>query len=123
MPVVSASVPNLDHRKMVEMGISPSKAIQIGLQVIFRYGGVDKVNVLLNETVKIKKDYDDLLEINEEQKKKIIQIKEELDFCRKELTKDKPGSKSGREPGKATPRNREDPADRIMSELKEGEGK
>lgn len=119
MPVVSASIPNLDHRKMVEMGISPSKAIQIGLQVIFKYGGVDKVNVLLNETDKIKKDYNDLMEINEEHLKRINNLKEELDFCRRELSKQDKGAKKP----KGEPINREDAGDRLLEELKEGEGK
>lgn len=118
MPGVSASVPEGRYAKMREMGISPSKAINMGLDVIFKYGGFEKLQAHLNEIEKIKQDNDDLIAITDDMKDRIKHLKEELEFCRKELIKQEKKAR----PEKKDPVNREDPGDRLLDEVKKESG-
>jgi len=119
MAGTSVSIPNDDFIKMRNMGIKPSWATQLGLSIIFKYGGKDAFETKIKEMESLKKDNSDLFTLNEELNDKIKEIREELDFARKELFKKDPKNRLLEHKAE----DKKDVAGNITQELKDSEVK
>lgn len=115
MPSISVSLSGELFTQINDKAISPSKAMQLGAKLLLEYG-INGIDAIIKENRDRANQINDFLTINEELKERVKNLKEELDFCRKELMKHEKKTEKKDKP------NREDPADRLMNEVKEESG-